>query len=70
MPMPIEQGDRLAISVRDCARRLSISEGTAWAMVRAGRIPSVRISPRRVLVPVSGLNRLLENSGLEGSRVA
>jgi len=53
---------KLAISVREASARLGISEGTTWAMIRAGRMPSVRISPRRVVIPVAALERLLSNS--------
>lgn len=54
---------KLALSIREASVRLGISEGTTWAMIRAGRIPSVRISPRRVVIPVAALERLLAGSG-------
>jgi excisionase family DNA binding protein len=58
----------LAISVREAAARLGISEGTCWAMVRAERIPSVRISPRRVVIPVAALERMLNAGGSQTSQ--
>ena len=54
---------KLAISVRDASSRLGISAGTCWAMIRAGRIPAVRISPRRVVIPVAALERMLDAAG-------
>jgi len=60
--------EKLAISVREASARLGISEGTCWAMVRAKRIPSVRISPRRVVVPVAALERMLNAGGSQSSQ--
>jgi excisionase family DNA binding protein len=56
--------DRLTVTVPETAQLLGISRMTAYAAVRAGVIPSIRVG-RRVLVPRVALNRLL--GAAEGS---
>ena len=48
----------LALRVEDVADLLGIGRTAAYAAVRAGEVPSIRIG-RRVLVPRAGLLRLL-----------
>lgn len=47
------------LSVPEAARRLGISNGTAYEAVRQGRLPVIRIGARRVLVPREAFERLL-----------
>jgi excisionase family DNA binding protein len=55
--------ERLTLTVPEAARLLGISRMTAYAAVREGALPSLRIG-RRVLVPRAALDRLLaEASG-------
>jgi excisionase family DNA binding protein len=42
----------------DAARILGVSRGTAYAMAKAGTLPTIRIG-RRLLVPIARLNALL-----------
>lgn len=46
------------LSVEEAASVLGIARGTAYAAVRAGEIPSVRVG-KRLLVPTAALRRLL-----------
>jgi len=50
---------RLTLTVREAAKTLGISRGLAYQMVKMGKIPSVQFG-RRVLVPRSALEKLLE----------
>ena len=50
---------RQTVSVREVAGILGIGLATAYEGVRTGDIPSIRIG-RRLVVPRSGLERLLE----------
>lgn len=51
----------LAISVSEARRRLGgLSRQLVYEAVRTGQIPSIRIG-RRILIPVSALERLLES---------
>lgn len=48
----------LTLTVEQAAQVLGVGRSAAYAAVRAGEIPSVRIG-RRVLIPRAGLARLL-----------
>jgi excisionase family DNA binding protein len=50
---------RLTWTVEEAAKRLGIGRGQAYAGVRAGQIPSIKIGKRRRLVPVAALERML-----------
>ncbi|MCK9355771.1 MAG: helix-turn-helix domain-containing protein [Dehalococcoidia bacterium] len=54
---------KLAVSVPEAARMLSISTGTAWESVWRGDIPSFKVGTRR-LVPVSALKRWIDESSV------
>lgn len=59
--MAEQQEQRLVLTVEQAAQRLSISRGLAYELVRIGRLPSVRLG-RRLVVPVAGLERLLDEA--------
>jgi len=48
----------LTVSVEDAARILGISRGAAYAHVRDGSIPSIRLG-KRLLVPRAALDKML-----------
>jgi len=50
------------LSVEQAASYLGIGRGAAYEAARKGEIPSVRIG-RRILVPVSALDRFLMDAG-------
>jgi excisionase family DNA binding protein len=54
--------EKLTITVAEVARLLGISRMSAYAAVRGGLIPSLRLG-RRVLVPRIALERLLDEAG-------
>ena len=49
------------MTVEEAAEYLRIGRGHAYEMVREGRIPSLRMG-RRILIPVSALQRLLDKA--------
>ena len=49
--------EQTLMTVTEAARQLALSRATMSDMVRAGRIPSVRIGPRTVRIPADGLSR-------------
>jgi excisionase family DNA binding protein len=55
-------GPRLTLTVEEAASALGISRASAYEAVRVGEIPSVRIG-RRILVPQSALQRMLDAAG-------
>ena len=57
-----ETVERLTLTVEEAAQALGISRASAYEAVRVGEIPSIRIG-KRVLVPKSALERMLEHAG-------
>ena len=57
-----EASARLTWTVEEAAAALGVSRAFAYDAVRRGEIPAIKIG-RRILVPKSGLNQLLEGSG-------
>jgi excisionase family DNA binding protein len=51
------------MSVEEAAIALGISRAFAYEAVARGEIPCIHIG-KRILVPIAGLNRLLESAGL------
>ncbi len=60
--IPNEPIHRLTLTVEEAARILGISRAFAYEAVARGEIPCIRIG-KRILVPIAGLNRLLESAG-------
>jgi excisionase family DNA binding protein len=56
-----EEGDMLALTVAETARRLGLSRQGAYQAVRRGDIPSLRIG-KRILVPRTALEQLLQGA--------
>jgi excisionase family DNA binding protein len=50
------------LTVPQAARLLGISERNAYELVNSGRIPAIRISPKRWIVAKRAIERLLEES--------
>lgn len=46
-------------TIREAAQRLGIAEATVRRLVREGDIPSIRISPRRIIIPVKAFEEWL-----------
>lgn len=49
-----------AIDVDELAEALGISKPTAYELCNREDFPAIRITPRRIIVPVDGLQRWLE----------
>ena len=54
--------DRLTYTVEEAAQLLGISRNSGYEAVRRGEIPTIRLG-RRILVPVSRLEALLDDGG-------
>ena len=57
-----KEDGKLVMDVKEVAAALGISRMLAYDLVRQGRIPAIRISARRLLVPKASLARLLEQT--------
>lgn len=56
------QVERLTMTVDEAAEALGISRATAYTLANTGRLPVIRISDRRFIVPVKALNELLDSA--------
>jgi excisionase family DNA binding protein len=59
--------ERLTITVEEAARLLGVSRGSAYEAARRGDIPTIRLG-KRLIVPVKGLEALLESAGRTSDR--
>jgi len=58
--------EKLTMTVEEAAGVLGISRATAFKLAREGRIPAIRISDRRLVVPVKALEAMLESVQKQG----
>ena len=58
----IKDNEPLVYSPDEARKILKISRGLIYEAIHAGQIPSIRIG-RRILIPRSGLERLLNEAG-------
>jgi excisionase family DNA binding protein len=59
--------DKLTLSVEEMAQELGISKPLAYDLIKRDGFPSVRISERRIIIPVDALRSWLNaNAGLIG----
>jgi predicted DNA-binding transcriptional regulator AlpA len=56
---------RDVLSVRDVQRILGIGRNAAYELIASGRLPSVRVTPRRIIVTRASLESFL---GLASNR--
>ena len=63
--MPKENENRiekLTMTVEETAAALGISRATAYTLVNSGRLPVIRISDRRWIVPKRAIEELLAST--------
>jgi excisionase family DNA binding protein len=56
---PDRHQQRLTMSVDEAAKKLGVGRCQAYAAVRQGKIPSIRIG-KRYLVPIAAFERMLD----------
>ena len=61
---------KLVMSVGSASLALGVSRATAYMLVNTGRIPAIRISDRRWVVPIAALNKFLESAELEKDQLS
>lgn len=54
--------ERLVMSVEEAGDALGISRATAYMLVNTGRLPSIRISDRRIIIPRKAIDELLASA--------
>jgi excisionase family DNA binding protein len=60
--MTTDNREPLVYSPDEARKILKISRGLIYEAIRSGQIPSIRIG-RRILIPRSGLERLVDEAG-------
>jgi excisionase family DNA binding protein len=64
-----EQTEPVLLTVREAAKVLRISADLAYALVRAGVLPVLRLGERRVLIPREALLRWIETQANVPGRI-
>ncbi|MBI2850695.1 MAG: helix-turn-helix domain-containing protein [Chloroflexi bacterium] len=60
--------EKLCLNVAEASRLLGLSESLTYQLCREGKIPCLKISERRILIPRLQLERLLAEAGGLGGR--
>ncbi len=55
----MKDNERLTLSIPEVARILGISRNLAYELAKQGKIPALRLSVRRLVVPKDALQRML-----------
>lgn len=58
--MEKNQNTVLAVPPEEAFKMIGISRATGYKYIKEGVIPAVKLGPRRLLVPVAGLENLLK----------
>jgi len=53
--------ERKTISVEEAGKILGVSRPKAYELVKEGRIPVLKLGPHKFVVPVSALEKYLDN---------
>ena len=62
--------EKLTLSVEELAKELGISKPIAYELIKREGFPSIRVSERRIIIPVEPLRRWLEENAASGGGVA
>jgi len=54
--------ERLTMTIEEAGKALGISRATAYALAQQGRLPVIKISDRRWIVPKRALEQLLDSA--------
>jgi excisionase family DNA binding protein len=58
--------EKLAVSVSEAARLISVSKSTAYALIEQDRLPHVHITEKRIVVPLPELRDWLAKQAVGG----
>ena len=58
--------ERLVCTIEEAGQMLGISRGTAYMLANTGRLPAIRISDRRIIIPRKAIDDLLASAGKQG----
>ncbi len=55
--------EKVTVNVREMAKMLGISVVRAYDLTKRKGFPAIRVSERRIIIPVEGLRRWLSEAG-------
>ncbi len=61
--------EKMTLSVEEMAQVLGISKPLAYGLLKQEGFPSIRISERRIVIPVTALQAWLSAKAIEGGTV-
>lgn len=56
------KSESLVLNVPEAGKLLNVSRATAYDLARRGILPTLRLGPRRIVVPRRALERLLDEA--------
>lgn len=59
---PEKSGGTFTYNVKEAAQRIGVSTRTAWRLIRTNKLEAKRVSPRRVVILKSEVDRMLAQS--------
>ena len=62
--------ERLTLTVEELAQEFGISKPTAYELLKRDGFPSIRVTERRIVIPVEPLRRWLEENTENGGGIA
>jgi excisionase family DNA binding protein len=57
-----EVKERLTMTIQEAGEALGISRATAYTLASTGKIPTIRLGERRLVVPRAALMKMLESA--------
>lgn len=60
--------DKLVYSVEEMGKALGIGRNKAYELCARADFPAVHVTEKRIVVPVEGLKRWLDNGGFAGGK--
>jgi len=60
------KAERLVCTIEEAGQMLGISRGTAYMLANTGRLPAIRISDRRIIIPRKAIDELLASASKPG----
>lgn len=54
--------ERATMSVPEMAKKLGVSRSLGYEMVKSGQMPALRLGLKRIVVPISAVERMLEEA--------
>ena len=58
--------EKLTLSVEEMAQTLGISRPVAYELIKQDGFPAIRVSERRIIIPIESLKAWLNNKAVNG----